>query len=140
MKWHYYVLTFSYCAFIFWLSHRELPVDPDLQVSGADKVAHMAMFGLLAAMVSVGMRRSGKPVPPVRQFMIPFLFASFYGVTDEIHQAFVPAREFDVWDIVANTAGAFFMQVFLCGAVWRLPVKTILTRPWELSAVPADQE
>ena len=32
--------------------------------------------------------------------------ASLYGVTDEYHQLFVPGREFDVLDLVADTIGS----------------------------------
>ena len=41
--------------------------------------------------VSVGMRRSGKPVSPGTVF-VPILFAALYGLTDEIHQLCVPNR------------------------------------------------
>ncbi len=29
-----------------------------------------------------------------------------YGVTDELHQLFVPLREPDPWDVAADTVGA----------------------------------
>jgi VanZ family protein len=34
------------------------------------------------------------------------LVASFYGVTDEFHQSFVPNRQSDARDVLADTAGA----------------------------------
>ena len=53
--------------------------------------------------VSVGMRRSGKPVSPGTVF-VPILFAALYGLTDEIHQLCVPNR---TWfgDMLADLAG-----------------------------------
>ena len=36
-----------------------------------------------------------------------FAFAGLYGVSDEIHQIFVPMRVFSIDDIFANFAGAF---------------------------------
>jgi len=34
------------------------------------------------------------------------LSAAFYGMTDEIHQYFVPGRSADPWDWLADTVGA----------------------------------
>ena len=39
-------------------------------------------------------------------FLAPIAFAAIYGVTDEIHQAFVPTRSADPWDLLADAAGA----------------------------------
>jgi len=36
------------------------------------------------------------------------LFASLYGVSDEVHQLFVPGREFDVLDIFYDFIGSLF--------------------------------
>ena len=33
------------------------------------------------------------------------LFSAFYGVTDEIHQWFIPFRVMDPYDILANSVG-----------------------------------
>ncbi len=85
-----------------------------------DKVAHGVMFGGLAATVAVGLRRSNDVILPWRLFLIPFFFAAFYGLTDEIHQLFVIDRTFEVLDIVADAAGALLVQVFLCRFCWRI--------------------
>ncbi len=37
---------------------------------------------------------------------MPVIFAIAYGVSDEVHQWFVPRRSFDPWDLVADAAGA----------------------------------
>jgi VanZ family protein len=39
--------------------------------------------------------------------------ASAYGVTDEVHQAFVPGRDSDVLDVLADTTGAAAAAVSL---------------------------
>ncbi len=88
---------------------------------GIDKVGHMTLYGGLAALISVGLHRSPKPVTPGFQCFFPILFATLYGVTDEIHQIFVPMRQFEVVDIVADIAGAAIVQAILCFVWWRGP-------------------
>jgi len=117
----YIVATGFYCAAIWYLSSQPGPGTLELPFvfQGMDKIAHMILYGGLAALVSVGIRRSDRPAKPWVQNFVPILFASLYGVTDEIHQYFVPTREADVADIVANLAGAAIIQGILCYFWWK---------------------
>ncbi|MBU4129066.1 VanZ family protein, partial [bacterium] len=36
-----------------------------------------------------------------------------YALSDEIHQFFVPGREFDLWDLVADSLGIVFVALYL---------------------------
>jgi len=121
MRPRYVVATALYCAFLFVLSADSDP--PRLtfpwNVAGLDKTVHAVLYAVLAAIVSVGMRRSGKPVSPWAQCFVPVLFAAAYGLSDEVHQLFVPNRTFDVGDLLADTAGATFAQAVLCYRYWR---------------------
>lgn len=88
---------------IFYLSsrhHYRLPAFPD----NFDKVVHMCAYIPLAYLFSLSMIRSG-----LRKyvFLMAFIFASIYGITDELHQAFVPGRDPAVGDVLADTLGAF---------------------------------
>ncbi len=40
------------------------------------------------------------------------LIATFYGVTDEIHQFFVPGRTADVYDVLSDFIGASIGSIF----------------------------
>jgi VanZ family protein len=115
----YILLTASYCAGIFWLSAQSDPPVPDLPVPGLDKVAHATIYGGLALVLSWGLRRSNRNLPFHWQFWLPILFAAFYGITDEIHQLFVPHREFDLLDWAADIAGAGIVQAVLYRWVWK---------------------
>ena len=42
-----------------------------------------------------------------RIFVIAFLMSVLYGITDEIHQFFVPGRAMSVGDILVDSAGIF---------------------------------
>lgn len=123
MKWYYYVLTAMYCGLIFYLSSQpELP-RTGIEIPYFDKLAHMIAFGGLAGLVSIGIRSSNESVPPRVQWLVPIAVAALYGVTDEIHQTFVPMRTFDLWDLAADGLGAILVQAVLCGAWWRVPIR-----------------
>jgi len=64
--------------------------------TGSDKVAHGLAYLVLGAFASLatGSRPAGA------------LLAVLYGISDEIHQSFVPGRFPDLWDLVADSAGA----------------------------------
>jgi VanZ family protein len=109
-RWPWIALTFAYCAYIFYLSSQ-----PDLGFERpewmdwphSDKLAHFGMYGGLGGLVALGLWRSN-PVglPPRQLFLGPVLFAALYGLSDEIHQIFVPERTFDLLDLLADAAGA----------------------------------
>lgn len=79
---------------------------PDLPTGFSDKAAHMLLYcglGFLLARALAG--GLGRPVP----LWVPplvVLVAVAYGVSDEVHQFFVPRRQFDLLDLAADAAGA----------------------------------
>jgi hypothetical protein len=121
MRWIFPLLTCAYCALIFYVSHQPIQVREEIDIPGLDKVVHAAIYAVLALLASQSLARALPAAPPRRRFWWPLLFAVLYGVSDEIHQSFIPAREFDPWDLVANSAGAAMLQLVLCLAWWRMP-------------------
>ncbi len=121
MNPRYGFLVLLYCAGIFWLSSQPLTVPPKALFPGADKVVHMTLYAGLAVLVFLTLRRSGRNHPPAVQYGIPILFCLLYGISDEIHQLFVPNRSFDIMDILADTLGAALVQCALF-MVRRLPI------------------
>ncbi len=113
MKPRYILLTALYCAGIFYLSSQSDPLDVEIPFPGMDKALHVLVYGGLAAVVSFGIRRSGNSVSARVQYLAPILFAGLYGVSDEIHQVFVPNRHLDPFDVVADVAGAVLVQTAL---------------------------
>jgi VanZ family protein len=120
LKLPYVLAVAAYCSLIFYLSHQPRLRLPDVPIPESDKVAHAIGYGGLAAIVAVGLRRSNAEISPWLLFLAPLVFAALYGVTDEIHQRFVPNRNFDVLDMAANAAGALLVQIFLCRYYWRV--------------------
>ncbi len=123
MRWPYIIATTVYCGLIWQMSSDTNPPKWNLpwQIQGLDKVFHAVVYAILGTIVSVGMRRAGRPVSAWAQCFVPALFALCYGLTDEIHQLYVPNRTFDIGDLMADLAGATLAQSVLCYLYWRTP-------------------
>ena len=94
--------TLAYAALIFWLSSQPNPL-PALTERFWDKAIHFAEYGALGALLLVALRESR--VAPLRAAVLAALVASLYGASDEVHQSFVPERDADVRDWLADTIG-----------------------------------
>lgn len=84
-------------ALIFAASSRSTVAGP--KIPHFDKVVHFSVYGLLATLVcrqGRGWRAAGLSV----------LIVSAYGATDEWHQSYVPGRDAEFADWIADTAGA----------------------------------
>ena len=49
----------------------------------------------------------------LRQLAIATLCVAAYGVSDEIHQHFVPGRNSEIMDVVADTAGGLLATILM---------------------------
>ena len=67
----------------------------------ADKVAHLSLYAVLGGALAWGRERSGRTVP----HRLLLMLGALYGVTDELHQGYVPGRMPDPWDWVADVTG-----------------------------------
>jgi VanZ family protein len=91
------------CA-IYYLS--SLPgVDTQPLFFHQDKLLHAAAFGALGFLL-MGAFRPGIHGHSRFQLLIAIMIAGTYGILDEIHQRYVPGRMPDVYDILADFAGA----------------------------------
>lgn len=95
----------AWAAAIAWESSRSNPLPPALEgILSQDKLLHAAAYAALALLLARALWRTG--VGARRWPAIAVALASAYGVTDEVHQLFVPNRSADPRDWVADTLGA----------------------------------
>ncbi len=95
-----------WAALIFWLSSRSHLPEPPLFFDGADKLVHVLAYAVLTSLLlwaDCG-----------RRVWLWLAVAVAYGVSDELHQGWVPLRESDALDVLADAAGAL-----VAGAGWR---------------------
>jgi VanZ family protein len=104
----------AFMAFIFYESSQ--PEVPALVERIWDKLLHSGAYAVLGALMlralSGGFRR------PVTAGVAStaVLLTTLYGASDEIHQSFVPRRQMDGRDLVADFTGA--SVVAIAGYLW----------------------
>lgn len=93
-----------YAAFIFFMSSRAIPTTL-APPQGVDKLAHFAAYGILGVLLAFAFARAG--LRAVYVVVWASLLGALYGVSDELHQSFVPERSAEVLDAVADAIGSF---------------------------------
>ena len=78
-------------------------------VPGGDKVGHFLLFGTLGFLVNAWLGRSGCSV---LTHVKVTLLVSLVVLVEELSQIYLPHRNFDVFDIVADLAGIILFSIF----------------------------
>lgn len=86
---------------IFALSNTAHPPIPALFRGWSDKVLHALLYAPLAVLWGLVFQGS-----PWRRALWGWAVAGLFGLTDELHQGFVPGRVASLWDWVADLLGA----------------------------------
>ncbi len=117
--WLYLAPFLFYCLLIFSLSAQSdlASISP---VVVPDKIAHLleyAGFGFLLMRI---LRYLEPEAEYVKHLIWVLTAALIYGLSDEIHQLYVPNREFSWMDLLADGAGGY-----IGARVWMILVKKI---------------
>jgi VanZ family protein len=91
-------------ALIFFLS--SIPRLPSPPGPFSDKHFHFASYALFATLLVRALASARFRNVTGRIAIIAILLATFYGMTDEIHQIFVPGRTAALDDLAADALGA----------------------------------
>jgi VanZ family protein len=75
-----------------------------MRTSFDDKIEHTLVYGILGALSYRALRRASE-WPGGRAIAASGLIALGYGLSDEIHQLFVPLRSFEWLDVAADISG-----------------------------------
>lgn len=91
---------------IFYLSQQSAPLGATGSAAGST-VAHLGLYMSLALLLFWALARSAGPRSPGWALAaIAFALTVLYGVSDELHQAFVPGRTASEADLGLDAAGA----------------------------------
>jgi VanZ family protein len=114
-----WVLVLAWMGLIFYLSSRsDLPTPNGLSAEVEAILGHLMVYAVLAALVANALTDKG--ISTVRRSVYAFVFAVLYGVSDELHQSFVPGRDPDVFDLMVDGIGAgIALAGWLIAERWR---------------------
>lgn len=99
-----------YAGFLFFLSSLSLPLPlPFAPVVGLDKVTHLMAYGLLSYLLFRALHVTFHRAALWRIALAAAVLATLYGASDEVHQLYVPNRQTEILDLVADGIGAFLM-------------------------------
>jgi len=90
---------------IWFLSSQSILPQPK-GIFGWDKLQHLAAFAALAAAAGLWASPAFWKRRSALTLLLTMIVGSAYGAVDEIHQYFVPGRDCNFWDWLADTLGA----------------------------------
>ena len=101
----YWFPVFLYCLLIFIQSSYPPPESvPDWLY--LDKLLHITAYALMGALFFRAFRTLRIKNQLKLVMILSILLSSLYGISDELHQYFVPFRNADLMDILADMVGS----------------------------------
>jgi len=83
-------------------------------VTWADKAVHFVEYGILGILFFYAFYKKSKQSSFFIIILISVFLSTVYGLSDEIHQIYVPTREFDLADLAADFCGSLFFCLVYC--------------------------
>lgn len=103
----YWLPLLAHMSLIYFLSSRShFPVEAPPWAFFADKVVHAVIFGLLGYLFLRAWLRAQWNHINGNACVLTVFFVLFYGISDEVHQIYVPNRTSSIGDIIADVTGA----------------------------------
>ena len=104
----YWVPVVTYAGLIFFVSSLSYPEEhlPSFLEEIGDKALHAMEYGLLGILSYRAFQNGANAWCARHALFLAVALAVLYGFTDELHQWFVPRRDADPMDLLADAAGA----------------------------------
>jgi VanZ family protein len=100
-----WVLTLSYMSIIFLLSSLSYPKQPFPSEPYIPVIEHIIEYAVLGFLLSIALKKGSGRLQK-RMVLLAILLAAVYGISDEVHQFFVPGRTASFYDVLADSVGA----------------------------------
>jgi VanZ family protein len=118
----YWLFVIVWCGFIFFLSSKPgLAVATGFLDFATRKPAHVMVYLILFILLFNALSCTFNNFKKTNLIILSFAVTVLYGISDEIHQSFVPLREGKVLDIIFDALGAVIGSYI----IWTLQVKTL---------------
>ena len=111
----YWAPVFLYCGIIVYLSSQSHPSQhlPSFLFGMSDKLLHALEYGILGILLYRAFHQTTRATGSI---ILSIICVVVFGISDEMHQWFVPNRQAELWDLLADTIGAtlfIFTWVFI---------------------------
>ncbi len=106
-----WIPTAGWMGVIFFLSTLPESATPGRGIL-PDKVCHAGEYFILAFFILFALQRTTW-VRFSSSFWITLAWSAVYGLSDEIHQLYVPTRQFEAGDLVADVCGVMVLFFIL---------------------------
>ncbi len=115
-----------YCSAIFIQSSFPSLKPPGLDFKLSDKLLHLVVYLILFFLFFYSLNNQNKNIKlKEHALLFSLFFTIIYGASDEIHQYFVPYRDSDFFDWIADAIGAFLgLLILLTANKWKLRKNT----------------
>jgi VanZ family protein len=100
----YWLPVIVICGIIFFLSSLPGKSIPSVFASH-DKTMHFLAYASLGLFFIRGLRSGEKKAAAYKLVVFSVFFGLIYGLSDEVHQLFVPGRSFDLMDVAFDCLG-----------------------------------
>jgi len=111
------------------VSSMALDMEELQPVLAFDKILHLAEYYILGYLLMRAFATSGVPVLAASPVAAAILAGSAYGLSDEVHQAFVPGRVASLMDFLFDAAGVALAALTYPYVRYRLgPVRALENR------------
>lgn len=94
-----------YSIAIITLSNFPQPEFIDLGFKFWDKLLHLKAFFIYGIFTLTAVIAIKQGIDDKNLMLVTLLIGILFGLSDEIHQYFVPGRDADIWDLAADSAG-----------------------------------
>lgn len=112
-----WLAAFGWMLLLWALSAQsDIGVDSLIGLPHGDKLAHGIAYAILTLLYWRALRSGGPAFACRAPVLTAVLLSLAYGFTDEVHQAYVPGRDADFWDLAADLGGAVVMGLAL--TIW----------------------
>lgn len=111
----YYLPLGLYALFIFILSSIPSDEFPEIDVPFIDKYTHFIEYAIFSFLTIRALIKEDTIKNYISKSLSAIVITALYGATDELHQLFVPGRNCEIMDLLADLLGAFIGVV-----IWRI--------------------
>ena len=107
----YWIPTAAWMGVIFFMSTLPEWATPGRHIL-PDKICHAGEYFILAFLILFALLRTTRLRFSI-SFWITLAWVVIYGLSDEIHQLYVPTRHFDLGDLIADACGVIVLFFIL---------------------------